>query len=377
MKQLTCEMCGSTNLVKQDGIFVCQSCGCKYSVEEAKKMMIEGTVDVSGSTVKVDNSDALENLYLLARRAKANNNYAEAQKYYGEILKQNPNSWEANFGVIYYAAANCKIGQIESAAKSVERNLKNIFLLIDAYEIPEKKNDARVEVFVRVLALAKGFEESASESHKSLSRGMTISSNSYIQIASDFQKRLGACMTLLMALGECFNALYNQTGNNDDCQRCLIALKQGINCYSRLYQESLYKANPSFYTDTKKVLAIPKELVTKFEPGYKTPLDNLTPPKQNNLTSSKQSGCYVATAVYGSYDCPQVWTLRRYRDYVLAETSYGRAFIHTYYAVSPTLVKWFGNTRWFKKLWKGKLDRLVAKLQHNGFEDTPYKDKQW
>ena len=369
MKQLTCEMCGSTDLVKQDGIFVCQSCGCKYSVEEAKKMMIEGTVDVSGSTVKVDNSDALENLYLLARRAKANNNYAEAQKYYGEILKQNPNSWEANFGVIYYAAANCKIGQIESAAKSVERNLKNIFLLIDAYEIPEKKNDARVEVFVRVLALAKGFEESASESHKSLSRGMTISSNSYIQIASDFQKRLGACMTLLMTLGECFNALYNQTGNNDDCQRCLIALKQGINCYSRLYQESLYKANPSFYTDTKKVLAIPKELVTKFEPGYKTPLDNLTPPKQ--------SGCYVATAVYGSYDCPQVWTLRRYRDYVLAETWYGRAFIHTYYAISPTLVKWFGKTKWFKKLWKSKLDRLVVKLQQNGFEATQYMDKQW
>ena len=59
MKQLTCEMCGSTDLLKQDGVFVCQSCGCKYSVEEAKKMMIEGTVDVSGSTVKVDNTDKL------------------------------------------------------------------------------------------------------------------------------------------------------------------------------------------------------------------------------------------------------------------------------------------------------------------------------
>ena len=27
MKQLTCEMCGGTDLVKQDGVFVCQSCG--------------------------------------------------------------------------------------------------------------------------------------------------------------------------------------------------------------------------------------------------------------------------------------------------------------------------------------------------------------
>ena len=46
MKQLTCEMCGSNDLLKQDGVFVCQTCGTKYSVEEAKKMMIEGTVDV-------------------------------------------------------------------------------------------------------------------------------------------------------------------------------------------------------------------------------------------------------------------------------------------------------------------------------------------
>ena len=29
MKQLTCEMCGSTELLKQEGVFVCQSCGCK------------------------------------------------------------------------------------------------------------------------------------------------------------------------------------------------------------------------------------------------------------------------------------------------------------------------------------------------------------
>ena len=70
MNALVCEMCGSNNVIKQDGCFVCQMCGTKYSVEEAKKMMIEGTVDVSGSTVKVDTSDELQNLYELARRAK-------------------------------------------------------------------------------------------------------------------------------------------------------------------------------------------------------------------------------------------------------------------------------------------------------------------
>ena len=60
MKQLTCEMCGSTDLIKQDGVFVCQTCGCKYSVEEAKKMMIEGTVEVTG-TVSLDDSTVKQN----------------------------------------------------------------------------------------------------------------------------------------------------------------------------------------------------------------------------------------------------------------------------------------------------------------------------
>ncbi len=77
------------------------------------------------------------------------------------------------------------------------------------------------------------------------------------------------------------------------------------------------------------------------------------------------------------YDCPQVWTLRRYRDYTLAETWYGRAFIRTYYAISPTLVKWFGHTEWFRKMWKGKLDRMVANLNAEGVEDTPYVDQEW
>ena len=53
----------------------------------------------------------------------------------------------------------------------------------------------------------------------------------------------------------------------------------------------------------------------------------------------QKSGCYVATAVYGSYDCPEVWTLRRFRDYQLRQTAHGRAFVRSYYKISATLVK--------------------------------------
>lgn len=92
---------------------------------------------------------------------------------------------------------------------------------------------------------------------------------------------------------------------------------------------------------------------------------------------NSSGGCYVATAVYGSYDCPEVWTLRRYRDYNLAETWYGRSFIKTYYAVSPTLVKWFGQKSWFRTFWKSKLDKIVRNLQDSGVESTPYDDRTY
>ena len=92
---------------------------------------------------------------------------------------------------------------------------------------------------------------------------------------------------------------------------------------------------------------------------------------------NSSGGCYVATCVYGSYDCPEVWTLRRYRDETLGATWYGRCFIRLYYAISPTLVKWFGQTKWFQKIWKKKLDKKIIKLQAKGFADTPYSDKKW
>ncbi len=98
---------------------------------------------------------------------------------------------------------------------------------------------------------------------------------------------------------------------------------------------------------------------------------------QDAKKPKKSGGCYVATAVYGSYDCPQVWTLRRFRDFELAATRRGRTFIKTYYAVSPTLVRWFGNAQWFRRFWRKPLDRLVRKCQSKGFQSTPYEDVDW
>ena len=88
----------------------------------------------------------------------------------------------------------------------------------------------------------------------------------------------------------------------------------------------------------------------------------------------RRKGCYVATAVYGSYDCPQVWTLRRFRDDTLAKTWYGRLFIRVYYAISPKLVNLWGDNAKFQGFWRTQLDKMVAKLQRKGYASSPYDD---
>ena len=96
--------------------------------------------------------------------------------------------------------------------------------------------------------------------------------------------------------------------------------------------------------------------------------------EQTTNTSQNNNGCYIATCVYGSYDCPEVWTLSRFRDMVLDMTWYGKLFIKCYYAISPTIVRLLGNRKWFKTFWRSKLDDLVVQLNCRGIKNTEYKD---
>lgn len=111
----------------------------------------------------------------------------------------------------------------------------------------------------------------------------------------------------------------------------------------------------------------------KDEPVEKAPEVSKTEPIKNNQ-AKKKKGCYIATCVYGSYDCPPVWTLRRYRDTVMANSVIGRIFIFLYYLLSPTVVKLFGKKQWFVKPVEFILNKIVLKLERKGFSGLPYSD---
>ena len=312
MKQLTCEMCGGTDLMKQDGAFVCQNCGMKYSVEEAKRMMIEGTVDIQG-TVKVDNSDFIQKYLANARRAYEKQDWEEVEKYYNMVEQNAPKNMEA----VFFSSFG-----------------KAMLSLTDSEYF---KRDQKFSVLNKSISVINDYFEETDENKEEVLR------------------KISEAIEQMYAVSFVYGTAQNQPVQAN--RSYTIQLENSVRTAFLTELKQIKEAHPDLtYLD---------ELITKNS-------------EINNSTTTASGGCcYVATAVYGSYDCPEVWTLRRFRDDSLAETWYGRAFIKTYYAISPTLVKWFGHTEWFKKMWRGTLDRMVKNLQTKGFESTPYEDKQW
>ncbi len=346
MKALVCEMCGSQDLIKQDGMYVCQSCGTKYDPEEAKKLMVE----VSGS-VKVDNSAKLQNYYQLARRAANDNNASDAAKYYDLIRQEEPNSWEAYFYSVYFEAMNTTIGNITSAANKVTNCVGTVLNMIDqTVTDPDIKFQAVGDVAGRCQSLASMMYRAALDHYN----GISDESRKYYY--KDLIER--GCATRDMLL-YCGNLIEQKFGEKYAKSLSSIIWQTAID-----FQRSMFGMREFRTEENKKIIDNYAKRIQKYDPTYKAP-------------EVQTGGCYVATAVYGSYDCPEVWTLRRYRDYTLAETWYGRMFISLYYTISPTLVKWFGETKWFKKMWKPKLDKMVMRLNREGVLNTPYNDKNW
>jgi len=93
-------------------------------------------------------------------------------------------------------------------------------------------------------------------------------------------------------------------------------------------------------------------------------LESLNNPSQSNSknSGSAKSGCYIATAVYGSYDCEQVMVLREFRDNVLLKKSWGRIFVKMYYSISPKLVKYIRKDSKLEQNIRSGLDFLITKV---------------
>ncbi|MBA3015553.1 MAG: hypothetical protein KKD63_14320 [Proteobacteria bacterium] len=77
-------------------------------------------------------------------------------------------------------------------------------------------------------------------------------------------------------------------------------------------------------------------------------------------TSDGSSGCFIATAAFGSPLESQVKTLRDFRDQYLLTNAPGKAFVQTYYNVSPPMADFIAKHDSLRAMTRGALLPLVG-----------------
>jgi len=282
--------------------------------------------------------DNPEKLLQNARRAKESKNYEQAEKFYIEVLSKVPENWEAIFYSTYCKAMYGKIKDMYSDAILVKNCICNsLKALIQTKDISHIEGLRQMETelieFVEILV------------------SNVIDKNDLFNISTR-REIVIAAVSILFKFGQEIESVFGKDEYTlsimiNSYEKAMVAAKDANDKFCLLYSDII---------DFSRI-------VQSVKPDYQTPPDRI-----------KKKGCYIATAVYGSYDCPEVWVLRRYRDNVLSKTAFGRLFIKLYYATSPKIIKLVGKTTIFNRFWQKRLDKKVTKLRKQGFMDTPYND---
>lgn len=339
---LNCPNChGEVELDKEQEYGFCKYCGTKLQNTNFK--IVKGNI-------KIDREKDYENYLIIARRALNDDDYETAERYYDMMLQINPNSYEALFYKNYCNVRNCKIIEIRESIAKINNCLESVFRLmktdLTGYSLEEAIKKISIDADDIIILLVNNYKNFYDEIDLQIRNNYN---QEYIDVYFEGKNAEEHLVDLLLE----FFADIDWVKNN-----VAIILSNAnelhISCIPKLEKKEL----------NINLIHERTEKIKKYNPNYVEPAIN-------------KGGCYVATSVYGSYDCPQVWTLRRYRDKYLASTWHGKIFIHVYYAISPTIVKYFGKTKWFKKIWKSKLDKMVGKLIKQGYESTPYNDIDW
>ena len=294
MKQLTCEMCGSTELIKQNGVFVCQTCGTKYSVEEAKKMMIEGTVEVTGS-VKVDTSDKIKNLYVMARRAKDENNAIEAAKYYEMIIMEVPNDWEALFYFNFFNAQKTNLHDLSSSVYRLNKALNGVF---EALENSGKSNEEKWNIAEKIINNINGVCIVWTAQSKSYYNRYPNSNTS----VSDLCNRVNAIADLQKNMADLLEQYF------------IDRSKKAVLTYLKLYVENyllLDTLNADYIQITLKYhlneLTEAENRIKAVDPDYKSLIDEINKEKSNSEDQQKSNGTIQINYQLGHYDTSNQW----------------------------------------------------------------------
>ena len=197
LEALTCPNCnGEVELDKNQEFGFCKYCGTKLQNTAIKKI---------NAKVKIDKEDEIKKLYILARRAKDNDDAEKAEKYYSRILNEVPNDWEAQFFSTYFSCKQTTIANMGSSCIKLGKTLKSVFSLIKTSDLSEAE---KIEAY-------KTIDYNALNYYLLISNNVLSKANTYIDtcdstfVTNFLTEHFQGMTFLLLTLGDELNKVNN------------------------------------------------------------------------------------------------------------------------------------------------------------------------
>jgi hypothetical protein len=344
--KIKCPKCGvSTQLDDKQEYGFCSYCGAKITSQEVV------------SFVEIDNTNNLKNYLQLAKNALDGKNGEETYIYANKILELdslNGEAWLLKMYALDFLGSlkelrvdeiiTCGNNAIKFAKNHNIQEKVNTFFLLKAIAIlnqcyEKMANTHSIENLYKANCAVNSMKASKE------TRDFDSSFINLIENAASYALKLKR--TVLIELIE----------KSIDYRNYVEKIANGYIIYSKALILR-YRIYGSKLTDS--AINVRRNILVNLKKGLSEEQKQSIP---ENKISNMQEGCYIATAIYGSYDAPEVLTLRHFRDSVLAKKYYGRLFIRVYYYLSPSLAVKLKRTKHINSLIKWGLDKCVLRLE--------------
>lgn len=356
---IKCPNCGaSIQLDNSRESGFCSYCGSKVQIQEAI------------NKIKIDRSCDINNYLHLAKTASEANNGQETYDYANKVLEldsTNAEAWELKMvgialmpGFNYYEiiTAGNKAIEFDSSLELRKRIYMSFLSICSLYF-----QNACMMLLEDLQTLKVLYDSHCTLDPDNATNNMLNEDSTKDYLINEISQML----TLRFAVPD------EEIGQDEDFAEITVEIAKGwIECEqavnSRYNTYGTYLSDEALNYWKRELEKIKKGLPTKYltndiNPNrFSTRIENNAPKKQK-VVANNEGGCYIATAVYGSYDAPEVMVLRQFRDNSLNKTFLGKCFIKAYYYLSPPVAKKLKNAKRINKLVRFILDKWVKHLQ--------------
>lgn len=303
MKKMVCELCGSNDFSKDnDGLFVCDYCRTKYTPEQAKGMLVEGTV-------RLDRSADLEKFIRLGASSLEHSNAAEAYDYANKALEIDTESSEAWF--IKAKAA----GWSSNLAQPRYPEMIGAFEKAINFAPEEKRAELRAEAADQLNNVAVAVHRLSLEQVEELP-GVD-------SVWEDHIERTDQATDMFFQSYE--------WGQGAQPLKNVVEVSSGL--FNGPTFDSL-QGGPTTRTLSDKGQAYFREKINRAAAILKELDENYEAPQPTAPTSS---ACFVVTATMGNEHSRPVEILREFREVFLRPNKEGQKFIAWYNQNGPLL----------------------------------------